>query len=193
MTQSPRNAQRRETHEPEEMHNPVPWPVAIVALGLVAWGVWYYFQNTGFPIDAGDRRSAIVIDPNAKADGAAVFAGNCATCHQPTGIGLPGVFPPLAGSEWALATNKDIPVQILLHGISGPITVKGASYAGTMPSFAQLKDAEIAAVLTHIRKSWANTASEITAEDVAAGRKKFADRTTPWNGSEDLTQAVGAP
>ncbi|WP_348672536.1 cytochrome c [uncultured Abyssibacter sp.] len=189
----PTNQRERETHEPEELHNPVPWPVAIVSLALIAWGASYYFQNTGYPAAAGDRRSTIVVDPNAQVDGAAVYAGNCASCHQPTGAGLGGVFPPLAGSEWVVSDNHDIPAQILLHGISGAIDVAGTTYNGIMPSFAQLSDAEIAAVLTHIRSSWGNGAAAISADQVATARKQHADRTTPWKGGEELLDSLGEP
>ena len=188
-------AHRREQHEPKELHRQLSWPLRLVFLALIAWGATYYFSDllsaTGASTAAGDRRSEIVVDSTAKADGAAVFAGNCVACHQATGLGLPGAFPPLAGSEWVLA-KQEIPVQILLHGLSGPITVKGETYNGVMPAFAQLKDAEIAAVLTHIRTSWGNAAGEITSDDIAAGRKAFADRSTPWSEAE-LREKVGAP
>jgi mono/diheme cytochrome c family protein len=200
MTDDPRKpvetaARSREQHEPEELRTPIGWPMLLVFVVIIGWGAAYYFRDLmsapGAPSDAGDRRSTVVIDPTATADGAAVFAGNCQACHQATGLGLPGVFPPLAGSEWVLA-QKQIPIQILMHGLSGPMTVSGESYSGVMPSFAQLKDAEIAAVLTHIRKTWGNTAAEITASDVAAGRKAFADRSGAWTES-DLKGQVGAP
>lgn len=200
MTDDPRKAvetaaRSREQHEPEELRTPIGWPMLLVFVIIIGWGAVYYFRDLmsapGAPSDAGDRRSTVVIDPAAKADGAAVFAGNCQACHQATGLGLPGVFPPLLGSEWVLA-QKEIPIQIVLHGLSGPMTVSGASYSGVMPAFAQLKDADIAAVLTHIRKTWGNTAAEITANDVAAGRKAFVDRSTPWSESE-LKGQVGSP
>jgi len=193
MTDADSQARKRERQEPEELHNPVPKPLAIFAIALVAWGVWYYFQNVGFPADAGDRRSVVVIDPSASVDGSAVYAGNCVACHQAAGTGLAGVFPPLAGSEWPQAAKKDIPIQILLHGINGSITVKGATYAGVMPAFVQLKDAEIAAVLSHVRKSWGNMAAPVTAEEVAEQRKRFADRTEAWKGGQEIVDTVGTP
>ncbi len=190
MSEKKPRARNRERAEPGEMHNPVPWPMIIFYIGVISWGVWYYFQNTGFPVDAGDSRSAIVVDPNAKVDGAAAFAGNCAACHQPTGAGLPGVFPPLAGSEWAVADAK-IPVQILLKGLGGPITVKGGNYAGAMPTFGKtLDDATLAAILTHVRKTWGNSAAPVEASAFADGRKL--ERDKPWT-VEELKAQVGAP
>lgn len=176
---------RRERREPEELQNPVPRPLAALAIGLIAWGAWYYFQNTGYPVAAGDRRTAIIIDTSAAIDGGAVYAANCVACHQATGAGLAGVFPPLASSEWVLGDDARL-VQILLHGIAGSIEVQGTTYAGVMPAFGQLADGEIAAVLTHVRSSWGNSAAPITAQQVAAGREQFPDRAAPWNGGDEL-------
>ena len=64
--------------------------------------------------------------------------------------GLPGVFPPLDGSEWVNGDAR-IVANILLHGVSGPIAVKGSNFSGAMPPFAQLSDAELAAVASHVR------------------------------------------
>lgn len=188
-------ARAREQHEPEELHTPIGWPLLLVFLTIIGWGAAYYFHDllsaTEGTSEAGDRRSAMVVDPTEKADGAAVFAGNCTACHQASGLGLPGVFPPLADSEWVLA-QKDIPIQILLRGVTGPMTVLGVSYNGAMPSFAHLSDSEIAAVLTHIRQSWGNSAGEIAAEDISAGRGASATRGTPWTESE-LVEQFGSP
>lgn len=188
-------ARTREREEPAELHNPVPWPLLAFFVGVIGWGGYYYFSDllsaTGAGAEAGDRRSVVVIDPSAKVDGAAVFSGNCAACHQAGGTGVAGVFPPLAGSEWVVAT-KDIPIQILLHGLSGPMTVAGQPYAGAMPAFGRLTDPELAAVISHLRKSWGNAAGEVSAADIATGRKRFPDRSTPWSEAE-LKAEVGSP
>ncbi len=187
--------QARERQEPEELNNPVPLPLLIFFLGVIAWGAVYYFRDItsaqGAPTATGDRRSSIVVDPNAAVDGAAVFAGNCAACHQAGGQGLPGVFPPLLGSEWVVAANAQIPIQILLHGISGPLTVAGAQYAGVMPAFGQLSDAELAAVISHLRSSWGNAAAPVSAADIAKARSDL-ERSGPWSEAE-LREQVGAP
>jgi mono/diheme cytochrome c family protein len=186
-------AHKREQHEPEELHTAIPPFLVVVFAAIVGWGLWYYFQHSGFPPRAGDSRTAIVIDRSAKLDGGAIYSGNCAACHQATGMGLPGVFPPLVASEWASSTDKAIPVQVLLHGLEGSITVNGTSYSGAMPSFKQLGDREIAAVLSHVRSAWGNSASAVTADDVAAGRRRFSDRSTAWQGETELKAATGAP
>ncbi len=97
----------------------------------------------------------------------------CLTCHQANGEGLPGTYPPLAGSEYANAENPAVPIRVVLHGLQGPVTVKGQQFNGLMPAYGtgiEMSDAEVAAVLTYVRKSFGNSASEVTAEQVAAER-----------------------
>ncbi len=175
--------QKREKNEPEELQSPVPRPLAIMSILLIAWGGWYYFQNVGYPSGAGDRRTPIVIA--SEVDGSVVYAGNCVACHQATGMGLPGVFPPLVGSDWVLKNDERL-VVILLHGIQGELVVNGVTYNGVMPAFPQLSDAELAAVLTYIRAEWGNSGTPITAEQIADGRERFPDRTAPWAGGAEL-------
>jgi mono/diheme cytochrome c family protein len=107
----------------------------------------------------------------------------CSACHQQNGQGVPGAFPPLAGSEWVTGDPK-IPIAIVLHGMQGPITVKGQEYNGVMMPWAALSDAQIAAIATYVRSSWGNTASAVTAADVAAVRAATASRKTQWTAAE---------
>lgn len=117
------------------------------------------------------------------ANGAEVFT-RCAVCHQTTGLGMPGAYPPLAGSEW-LTGNPEVPIRIVLHGLQGAITVKGASYNNAMMAFAdQLTDAQIAAVISYERSSWGNSAAPVTAAQVASVRAATKAQTTPWNASD---------
>lgn len=175
---------RREREEPEELQSPVPRSVAVVSLLLLAWGTWYYFQNTGYPVAAGDRRTAVVVAAEDSVDGSVVYAGNCAACHQANGMGLAGVFPPLVDTRWVLEDDARL-VQILLHGIQGELVVNGVTYNGVMPAFGQLGDAELAAVLSYIRSSWGNAGAPLTTAQVAEGRERFPDRG-PWQGGAEL-------
>jgi mono/diheme cytochrome c family protein len=127
---------------------------------------------------------------SAAVDGGQIFAAKCAACHQATGVGLPGVFPPLAGSEWVLGSDKVL-VQIPLHGITGSIQVKGATYSGAMPVFNTLSDGEIAAVLTYVRSQWGNSAPTVSPATVAAGRKATQSRSTPFASGDEIRQAGG--
>lgn len=102
----------------------------------------------------------------AALDGKALYETNCAACHQPTGQGIPGAFPPIAGSEYANG-SADKQITIVLKGLSGPIKVKGQTYNGQMAAFGdRLSDDQIAAIVTYERTSWGNTGGAVTAADV---------------------------
>ena len=117
-------------------------------------------------------------------DGKAVYATTCAACHQATGEGVSGVFPPLVGSEWATGDEAKL-VRILLHGVTGPIEVAGETFNGMMPPWGPtMKDPDIAAVLTYVRSAWGNKATPITAASVAKIRAATSSRTTPWTAAE---------
>jgi mono/diheme cytochrome c family protein len=111
----------------------------------------------------------------AKVDGKTVFQQNCAACHGANGEGQPGYFPPLAANP-DLFKDPVFPVLAVLHGIAGPITVKGRSYNSSMPAFDHLSDAEIAAVVNYVRGAWGSEAKvsqmkPVTPELVAQQRK----------------------
>jgi mono/diheme cytochrome c family protein len=117
--------------------------------------------------------------------GKRVYTANCMACHQATGTGVAGVYPPLAGSEWVLDPihEKHI-IKIVLYGLNGPITVKGNNYNNAMTAFGGiLRDDQIANVLTYIRSEWGNNAPAITAEQVAAIRAEIGARG-PWTADE---------
>jgi nitrite reductase (NO-forming)/hydroxylamine reductase len=106
------------------------------------------------------------------ADGKAVYNANCSACHQPTGQGLSGAFPPLAGSDYLNGDRKQV-LSAALFGLSGPITVNGKDYNGVMPSMGYLSDDELAAALSYVFSSWGNTGSAVSVEEVAALRAEL--------------------
>ena len=129
--------------------------------GFAYFGEGLYDQGPGGPVlSSNSGAEAVVTDPVAL--GKKVYNGNCANCHQPTGEGQPGTYPPMVGSEWVLGSKERL-AAILLHGISGTLSVKGASYSNNvMPAQAAiLTDTQIANLMTYIRKSWGNTAGEV--------------------------------
>lgn len=186
--------QQRENPEPQEGSNPMPWFVIVLTALLMGFGVLYIARSALVDAPAlGDGRSTAELQgagpaaAGAAVDGAAVYASRCSACHQASGAGLPGLFPPLAGSEWVLGKETTL-AALVLHGASGPLTVKGSTYNGAMPAFgAQLPDAELAAVLTHLRSQWGNRAAPVTAETVATVRKETVARTEPFKGDAELT------
>lgn len=107
--------------------------------------------------------------------GKKIFSANCATCHQATGLGVAGQYPPLAGSEYVLGGTQRLGM-ILLKGLEGPVTVKGAQYGSAVmqPWEKTLTDAKIADVLTYIRQEWGNTGGPVGADGIAALRKELA-------------------
>jgi len=106
--------------------------------------------------------------------GQVVYNANCAACHQPNGNGLPGAFPPLAGSDF-LTANKPLDVaRMVLKGISGEITVNGVKYNNVMPAQSHLSDAEIAAAINFIYSSWGNKGASVSAKDVSGLRGQLA-------------------
>jgi glucose/arabinose dehydrogenase/mono/diheme cytochrome c family protein len=102
--------------------------------------------------------------------GGKLYATYCAACHQSNGKGDGSRFPPLAGTDWVTGDKRRL-MQLVIHGLSGPITVNGVGYNESMPAHAYLKDAEIAAILTYIRQSFGNNAGFITANEVPRNRK----------------------
>ena len=102
-------------------------------------------------------------------NGSRVFAAACLACHQADGKGLPGAFPPLADSDYLKADPKRA-IGIVLHGLTGAVTVNGKEFNSVMPPMPQLSDAEIADVLTYVMNSWGNDLGVVTAADVAAVR-----------------------
>ena len=118
----------------------------------------------------------LTVDEQAKA-GQALFAGTCSTCHQANGQGLPGVFPPLAKSDH-IAKHPTAVADIVLRGLSGPVTVNGKTYDSVMPPMSQLTDDEIANIATYVLNSWGNPGGRVTKEEVAK-RRKEAPATQP--------------
>lgn len=186
------DAQKREYEDPHENAAPVPWVLLLIIAGLFSWGAFYIFNSDlRYESIVGDNRIAAdfhVPEPEGgKVDGQQLYVAQCVACHQATGAGIAGVFPPLVGSEWVVR-KPEVLVQILLHGITGEITVKGNKYNGAMPEFRdKFNDAELAAVATYIRTELGdNSAEEVSIDLVKAEREKTADKTDHWNGDADL-------
>lgn len=138
-----------------------------------------------------DGGSAVVDESDPKvwiAKGKAEYATVCASCHQPTGEGVPGQFPPLKDSEWVINGEKRV-VAILLHGIVGPLQVNGKAFNGAMPAQGALKNNKsIAQLASYIRNEWGNKASLIYDDQVGEIRKELSSRTGPF--SEADLQAI---
>ncbi|MES2695783.1 MAG: copper-containing nitrite reductase [Verrucomicrobiota bacterium] len=96
--------------------------------------------------------------------GKKIFLTSCFACHLANGEGLPGIFPPLAGSDY-LKADKNRAIQIVTKGLSGPITVNGKTYNNVMPP-QTFDDGQVADVLTYVLNSWGNEGGMVTITDV---------------------------
>jgi mono/diheme cytochrome c family protein len=185
----------RERAEPRDGYEAVPLWLIVLCGVLLFWGGWYLAEYSGgFRPDVIDPRpearfpgqGAAAAPPDPVALGRKLFTANCVSCHQQGGQGVPGQYPPLAGSEWVLGSPARLK-RILLHGLSGEVVVGGATYNGNMAAFgARLNDERIAALLTFLRQEWGNDAEAISPESVAATRAATQARRQPWSASELL-------
>ena len=124
--------------------------------------------GSGAEADAASSGAATIgFDPQL---GAGVYGSFCASCHQPDGQGMPGVFPPIAGDPVVTADDPTEHIEIVLNGVHGKV-ISGVAYASPMPAFGgQLSDEQIAAVINHQRTSWGNDAPLVSEEQVSALR-----------------------
>lgn len=116
--------------------------------------------------------------------GRTVYSNLCIACHEVDGRGRERVAPTLVGSALVMAP-PDIGARILINGKEGP--------TGLMPPLGQtLSDAEIAAVLTYVRRQWGNTGAPVDPADISGVRKQTSGRARPWTHDEILSMATGA-
>lgn len=179
--------------EPADGYEPVPLWLFTFFGALLLWGGWYLGAFNGgwnsYELDENARYGAGAASQPAEDPivlGKRIFSGTCVSCHQADGKGLPGQYPTLNGSEWVAGTPAWMK-RIVLNGLEGPITVKGASYNNAMPALgAKLSDKQIAAVISFVRTNtaWGNNSGTVSPESVAATRAVVKSRTTPWSPSE---------
>lgn len=196
---------RREPRDPVEGREPIPWIFSAAIAVSFIWGGWYLGRyggefNRGTHLAFSSRQPAITASANAQramairdpvAAGKNVYEKNCVACHQSTGKGLAGAFPPLVGSAWVTGAPETI-VRILLDGLQGPVEVAGATYNGAMPAWKDvLKDEEVAALATYLRQWAPNAAAPVPVATVSALRQTDATRTQPWTAAA-LTTAPSA-
>ena len=185
--------------EPTASRAPVPVGFFVAFVVLFYLGTLYLDGNAGGfdpkvyePFASLDTVKAI--QPKANLDprfekGRIAYRTYCSPCHQNNGAGSPGQFPPLAGSDWVTTDGPNRIVRVVLNGLTGPIVVSGKDWnpPAQMPPWGDLiPDEELACLLTYIRgeSEWGNSASPVTAEQVAAVRAEVAGRPSPWTEAE---------
>jgi mono/diheme cytochrome c family protein len=181
----------------DHAHYPLlPLAMLFVVSGFILFAATYlnrysgHFNSTVFnenALPADGTAPAMAIDPVKMGERLFNSGGACVTCHQANGQGIAGVYPPLAGSEWAQGPESRV-IRIVLAGLKGPVTVEGKTFgASVMPAFGphqfNWSDEKISQVLTYVRQAFGNKAGPITPEQVAAVAQQIGDHTE-WSADE---------
>lgn len=190
-------AAARESGDPTANATPISLGVVAGLIGIAMLAGSYFGGNKGKDLSAANIKGYDYpreydgvagagggeLDPlqlhqpeNWIAAGKALFSTNCQSCHQASGAGVPGTYPPLAGSEFVINGEKR-PISILIHGLNGSVIVNGKAYNGQMPPQGAKPNTEIAQLLSYIRSEWGNKASIIYEDQVAAVRKEIGTRS----------------
>ena len=174
----------RDKDEPAEGFSLTPIFIVFLFCGFGFWAGLYLTQNSGnfapsaFDLNAPKASLAggpVAFEPDA-AKGETLFLANCAACHQATGLGVPGAFPPLVKSIWVTG-SEDRLIKSILAGFAGEIEVNGVKYNGNMPNIgAGLKDSQVAHIATYVRQAWGNVAEPVMDTKVAEVRKAIGNR-----------------
>lgn len=178
---------------PSEGFSMMPIVMLGLASGLIFWiGVILATDTAKFDGSVYDPNHVFVsgdvvavYDPIKK--GKKLYENNCQACHQPTGAGLAGVYPPLDGSKWVTGSEERL-VKLVWNGLQGPIKVKGNEYNGLMPNFNGKFDAkQMSEVLSYIRQAWGNQVPDLITEERAAEIiSSIGSRSGAWTGDELL-------
>jgi len=158
-----------------KLRAPAAVPLAVagaLALATAAWAAEPSASSSAPQVHQAEVAGAAGIAAQVKA-GESVYQTVCLACHQADGKGLPGAFPPLAGSDYLLG-DKDRAVGVVVRGLEGEVVVNGIKYNSVMPAMTQLSDQEIADALTYAMNSWGNQGGAISVAQVAAVRAKAA-------------------
>jgi len=189
---------RREKVDPDLGDEPLPlWGIGFVMVILALGFTYFGMFSGGFRGDVYDERGGAAMaaagggaateeeDPMVTMikNGKRVFQANCQACHQATGGGVAGLYPPLVGTRWVLENDERL-ISLILGGLQGPIEVKGNTYNNVMVGWAPtLSDSQVASVITYIRQEWGNEAPPVTPEQVAAARSAH-PRSEAWTAAE---------
>jgi mono/diheme cytochrome c family protein len=175
----------------------VPIWLIVVLFMLLYWGAVYFDEHGGWfeskvytPYASADELKTFQVagGPSIMDQGLAVYnKPTCVVCHQANGLGQPGTFPPLAGSDWVNEKDPGRLIRIVLYGFQGPgLAVNGKPFptGSSMVAWGgALNDDDIAAVLTYVRAEWGNKAPPVTPEQVRAVRTKVPARA-PYSPDE---------
>ena len=141
---------------------------------------------------AADAKPLSPAQAKNREQGIAYYASRCASCHGDTGAGIASLGPPLAGASWVTGP-PEVLARMVLHGLSGPISVNGQAWDGLMPGHATMPDFSddvAAGLLTFLRRAWGHSARAVDPELVAEVRSLSAGRARPWTVAELADEPV---
>lgn len=135
-------------------------PIHVKVVSAEEYTAWVGEQQKAMAAAADDPSKVWTLADMVKR-GESVYAANCVACHQANGKGA-GPIKPLDGSALVADADKGLMINVLLNGAAG----------GAMPSWKQLSDTELAAVMTYAKNTWSNKTEQIVQPaDVVAARK----------------------
>ncbi len=136
-------------------------PIHVKVVSAEDYTAWVDGEKKKMAAKADDPAKVWTLDDISKR-GEKVYAANCAACHQANGKGA-GPIKPLDGSAKVLDADKNVQIHVLLNGQNN----------GAMPSWKQLSDTDIAAVVSYTKNNWSNkTGQLVQPADVLALRGK---------------------
>ncbi|MSU59397.1 MAG: cytochrome c [Pedosphaera sp.] len=195
MNAEPKTCSATTEADPVSETTTVPMWLITLALVLLFLGAWVFDLRGGWfepkvygpytsVADAGRFQPPPPDGPDVKR-GKVLFEQNCALCHGNDGMGKPNQAPPLAGSEWVLATGVNRLIRIPLVGLNGPIKVNGQDWNLQMAAMgAQYSDDQLSDLLSYIRSAWGNKASPVTPEQVKKVRDDLKGRSQAYTVDE---------
>jgi mono/diheme cytochrome c family protein len=102
--------------------------------------------------------------------GAVLYAQNCVPCHRENGEGVPKVFPSLAGSPAVVGDPVELAQWVLSQ--KRPASIPAGRYPTQMLLFGWMNNEDAAALLTHIRSHFGNSAPPVDPALIAKSREK---------------------
>ena len=142
------------------------------------------FLWPGKAVEAVNEVAALSAEQQARFDaGRDLFLISCGACHQPHGRGQDGLAPPIRNSDWILGPPERL-VRIVLHGLQGPIEIKGKMWELAMPGLAVFDDEQLSSILTYVRREWGHEGDPIDPPYVGKVRAKYGDRFDMWTVEE---------
>lgn len=119
----------------------------------------------GAPPSAADAATAAGRAASATDVGERIYNGNCVPCHQQNGVGIPGVYPSLAGSPVVRGDPKELALWVIKG--QRPASMPAGRYSTQMLQFGWMKPADAAALFSYVRSSFGNSAPPVDAAAVA--------------------------